>query len=179
MLGVPNSAKHPSTTNPPRRSDSLPPSSENPNQATAITAIPVPTGPVSQPSIPLSPANSAGGTAELEAAKPLGRMNLALRRMRSAEDEALSLRGAPGLANITPQLQSLDALDGQVAEVIATLADLGIVAVREDIAIELTFRAQFPGNFRSIARFHCLNHKCAFLARLLSQWPFSRWSRLL
>ncbi len=90
-----------------------------------------------------------------------------------------TLRGAPGLANITPQLQSLDALDGQVAEVIATLADLGIGAVREDIAIEPAFWAQYPGNFRSIARFHCLNHKCAFLARLLSQRPFSRWSRLL
>lgn len=72
MLGAPNSTKHPSTTNPPRRSDSLPPSSENPNQATAITAIPVPSGPFNQPSIPLSPANGAGGTAELEAAKRWG-----------------------------------------------------------------------------------------------------------
>ena len=35
---------------------------------------------------------------------------------------------------------------------IALLADLGITAVREDIALEPTFWAQFPGNFRYIAR---------------------------
>lgn len=72
MLGAPNNTKHPSTTNPPRRNDSLPPSSENPNQATAITAMSVPTGPVSQLSVPLSLTNGAGGMAELEAAKRWG-----------------------------------------------------------------------------------------------------------
>lgn len=98
----------------------------------------------------------------------LGRMNLALRRMRSAEDEALSLRdelvrakddvaaGRAGFGEhhttIAVQASSLDALDLQVAEVIATLADLGLVAVREDIALEPAFWAQFPGNFRYIAR---------------------------
>ncbi len=104
----------------------------------------------------------------VERGEALGRMNLVLRRMRSAEDEALSLRGelaqakddvAAGRAGfgehhttIAVHAASLDALDGQVAEVIATLADLGIVAVREDIAIEPAFWAQFPGNFRYIAR---------------------------
>jgi type IV secretion system protein VirB4 len=38
------------------------------------------------------------------------------------------------------------------AEAQAALADLGIVSVREDIALEPTFWAQFPGNFKYIAR---------------------------
>ncbi|MFM5950897.1 MAG: VirB4 family type IV secretion/conjugal transfer ATPase, partial [Novosphingobium sp.] len=104
----------------------------------------------------------------VERAEALSRMNLVLRRMRSAEDEALSLRdeltrakddvaaGRAGFGEhhttIAIHAASLDALDGQVAEVIAALADLGIVAVREDIALEPAFWAQFPGNFRYIAR---------------------------
>jgi type IV secretion system protein VirB4 len=104
----------------------------------------------------------------VERAEALNRMNLVLRRMRSAEDEALSLRdeltrakddvaaGRAGFGEhhttIAIHAASLDALDGQVAEVIAALADLGIVAVREDIALEPAFWAQFPGNFRYIAR---------------------------
>lgn len=104
----------------------------------------------------------------VEQGAALGRMNLALRRMRSAEDEALSLRGelarakdevAAGRAGfgehhttITLHGDSLEALDAAVAEVTAVLADLGIVGVREDIALEPAFWAQFPGNFRYIAR---------------------------
>ncbi len=104
----------------------------------------------------------------VERAEALNRMNLVLRRMRSAEDEALSLRdeltrakddvaaGRAGFgehhSTIALHAASLEALDGQVAEVIAALADLGIVAVREDIALEPAFWAQFPGNFRYIAR---------------------------
>ena len=98
----------------------------------------------------------------------LGRMNLALRRMRSTEDEALSLRDELAIAKdnvaagrasfgehhttIVVHGESLRAIDSNVAEVTATLADLGIVAVREDIALEPAFWAQFPGNFRYIAR---------------------------
>jgi type IV secretion system protein VirB4 len=98
----------------------------------------------------------------------LGQMDLALRRMRSAEDDALSLRDelatakdlvAAGRAKfgehhttIAVHAEDLAALDSQVAEVIALLADLGINAVREDLALEPTFWAQFPGNFRYIAR---------------------------
>jgi type IV secretion system protein VirB4 len=104
----------------------------------------------------------------VERREALGRMNLALRRMRSAEDEALSLRGelayakdevAAGRAGfgehhttIAVRADDLALLDRQVAEVIALLADLGITAVREDIALEPAFWAQFPGNFRYIAR---------------------------
>lgn len=104
----------------------------------------------------------------VERGQALGRMNLALRRMRAVEDEALSLRDELSRAkddvaaqragfgehhaSIVLWAENLEALNGHVAEVTAILADLGIVAVREDIAIEPTFWAQFPGNFRYIAR---------------------------
>lgn len=104
----------------------------------------------------------------VERREALSRMNLVLRRMQSAEDEALSLReelavakdevaaGRAGFGEhhttIAIHAESLKALDANVAEVIALLADLGINAVREDIALEPAFWAQFPGNFRYIAR---------------------------
>lgn len=98
----------------------------------------------------------------------LERMNLALRRMRSAEDEALSLRGelaqakddvAAGRAGFGEHHMTIAVrggtpgdIDAGVAEVTATLADMGIVAVREEIALEPAFWAQFPANFKYIAR---------------------------
>ncbi|HYD24728.1 MAG TPA: VirB4 family type IV secretion/conjugal transfer ATPase [Croceibacterium sp.] len=104
----------------------------------------------------------------VERTQALGRMNLALRRMRSAEDEAISLRGelvqakddvAAGRAafgehhtTIAVESDDLDRLNHHVAEVIAMLGDLGINAVREDVALEPAFWAQFPGNFKFIAR---------------------------
>ncbi|WP_338426913.1 VirB4 family type IV secretion/conjugal transfer ATPase [Sphingopyxis kveilinensis] len=106
------------------------------------------------------------GFVERQAA--LERMNLTLRRMRSAEDEALSLRadlsnakdevaaGRSGFGEhhmtIAVRGASPAEVDAGVAEVQATLADLGIIAVREDIALEPAFWAQFPGNFKYIAR---------------------------
>jgi len=106
------------------------------------------------------------GFVERQAA--LERMNLALRRMRSAEDEAISLRSelaqakddvAAGRAGygehhmtIAVRAESPGAVDAGVAEVTAALADMGIVAVREDIALEPAFWAQFPANFKYIAR---------------------------
>jgi type IV secretion system protein VirB4 len=108
------------------------------------------------------------GFAFVERNEALGRMNLALRRMRSAEDDALSLRDelvqakddvAAGRAafgqhhtTIAVHSENLEELNGQVAEVIAMLGDLGINAVREDIALEPTFWSQFPGNFKYVAR---------------------------
>jgi type IV secretion system protein VirB4 len=98
----------------------------------------------------------------------LSRMNLALRRMRSAEDEALSLRAdlanakddvAAGRAGfgehhmtIAVRAETPAALDEGIAEVQAVLADLGIISVREEIALEPAFWSQFPGNFKYIAR---------------------------
>ena len=106
------------------------------------------------------------GFVERQAA--LSRMNLALRRMRSAEDEALSLRAeltdakddvAAGRAQfgehhmtIAIRGSSPEEVDEGVAEAQAALADLGIMSVREDIALEPAFWAQFPGNFKYIAR---------------------------
>ncbi|HEX8380821.1 MAG TPA: VirB4 family type IV secretion/conjugal transfer ATPase [Allosphingosinicella sp.] len=106
------------------------------------------------------------GFVERQAA--LSRMNLSLRRMRSAEDEAVSLRGelsnakdevAAGRAGfgehhmtIALRADTPAAVDEGVAEVQAALADLGIISVREEIALEPAFWAQFPGNFRYIAR---------------------------
>ncbi|TMM46666.1 VirB4 family type IV secretion/conjugal transfer ATPase [Qipengyuania marisflavi] len=104
----------------------------------------------------------------VERGAALGKMNLALRRMRAAEDEALSLRDELAIAKdevaagragfgehhttIAIHADDLKLLDSNVAETIALLADLGINAVREDIALEPTFWAQFPGNFKYIAR---------------------------
>ncbi|HKT85350.1 MAG TPA: VirB4 family type IV secretion/conjugal transfer ATPase, partial [Novosphingobium sp.] len=104
----------------------------------------------------------------VERGAALSRMNLALRRMRSAEDEALSLRDelarakddvAAGRAafgehhaTIAVHADSLEVLNAEVAEVTAVLADLGIVGVREDIALEPAFWAQFPANFKYIGR---------------------------
>ena len=98
----------------------------------------------------------------------LSRMNLALRRMRSAEDEAISLRSelstakddvAAGRASfgehhmtIAIRGASPAEVDQGIAETQASLADLGAIAVREDIALEPAFWAQFPANFRYIAR---------------------------
>lgn len=98
----------------------------------------------------------------------LDRMNLAIRRMRSAEDEAISLRNelstakdevAAGRAAFGEHQTSfairgdtLEEVDEGIAEVSAALADLGLIAVREEIALEPAFWAQFPGNFPYIAR---------------------------
>lgn len=104
----------------------------------------------------------------VERGAALGSMNLALRRMRSTEDEGISLREdlsrakddvASGRASfgehhttIKVQAEDLTSLDARVAEVTAALADLGIIGVREDIALEPAFWAQFPGNFKYITR---------------------------
>jgi type IV secretion system protein VirB4 len=106
------------------------------------------------------------GFVERQAA--LSTMNLALRRMRSAEDEAVSLRAelssakdevAAGRAGfgehhmtIAIRADTPAAVAEGVAEVQASLADLGIISVREEIALEPAFWAQFPGNFKYIAR---------------------------
>lgn len=104
----------------------------------------------------------------VERGKALADMNLAIRRMRSAEDEAVSLRAelmqakdevAAGRAGfgehhmtIAVHADDLASLNRSVADVVSALADLGIIAVREDIALEPAFWAQFPGNFAYIAR---------------------------
>ncbi|ESQ87184.1 type VI secretion protein [Asticcacaulis sp. AC460] len=96
------------------------------------------------------------------------RINLALRRMRAADEEAMSLR--QGLMSAKDDLatgnfalgehhlsllvraKSLAELDPASAQCLAALADLGAVAVREDVNLEPAFWAQFPGNEAYIAR---------------------------
>ncbi|MDP3749262.1 MAG: VirB4 family type IV secretion/conjugal transfer ATPase [Phenylobacterium sp.] len=98
----------------------------------------------------------------------LERMNLSLRRMRSAEDEALSLRAelaaakddtaagraAFGEHHLTVMVSGSDfaELDDGVAEVRSSLAEIGVMSVREDVNLEAAYWAQFPGNFKDIAR---------------------------
>ena len=98
----------------------------------------------------------------------LSRMNLVLRRMRASDDEALSLRTELGNAkdelaagraafgehhlSVMVRGGSIADVNAGVAEVQASLIDLGMISVREDLALEPTFWAQFPGNFSFIAR---------------------------
>jgi type IV secretion system protein VirB4 len=98
----------------------------------------------------------------------LNRMNLALRRMRSADDEAVSLRqgltdakddvaagrAAFGEHHLTVMIRSnsQDGLNEAVAEAQSAFTDMGVIAVREDVNLEPAFWAQFPGNFKDIAR---------------------------
>lgn len=98
----------------------------------------------------------------------LNRMNLALRRMRAADDEAVSLRSELALARddvaagrtvfgehhltVAVRGQTPGEVDDGIAEVVAAMTDLGIIAVREDVALEPAFWAQFPGNFDYIPR---------------------------
>lgn len=98
----------------------------------------------------------------------LGRVNLALRRMRAADDEALSLRDELGVArddlaagraafgehhmSVAVRADSPAAVDEGVAEVQAALTDLGLIAVREEMALEPAYWAQFPGNFGYVPR---------------------------
>lgn len=98
----------------------------------------------------------------------LGRMNLALRRMRAADDEAVVLQVELGEAKnevaagratfgehhmtLTLRGETIEEVNEGVAEALAALADLGLVAVREDIGLEPAFWAQFPGNFKYVTR---------------------------
>ena len=97
----------------------------------------------------------------VERQSALNRMNLTLRRMRASDDEALSLqrdltaakdnvaagRAAFGEHHMTVLVRekSLERLDEAVADVQAALAEIGILGVRETVALEPAFWAQFPG----------------------------------
>lgn len=90
------------------------------------------------------------------------RIDLAIRRLRSADEEAvaerremLSARDALGVGavafgdhhlSVMVRAGTLAALDEQVATCAAALADAGAVAVREDVNLEPGFWGQLPGN---------------------------------
>jgi type IV secretion system protein VirB4 len=90
------------------------------------------------------------------------RIDLALRRLKSADEEAMAERrdlmaacDALGIGNVgfgdhhlsvMVRAATLPALDEATAACAAALADAGAVAVREDVNLEPTFWGQFPGN---------------------------------
>jgi type IV secretion system protein VirB4 len=98
----------------------------------------------------------------------LDRMGLALRRLKAAEDDAFSLRGELAQARddvgagraaygehhltILAKADSLEDLDRGVADIQGSLSEAGAIAVREDVNLEPAFWAQFPANFKYIAR---------------------------
>ena len=98
----------------------------------------------------------------------LNRMNLALRRLQAADDSAFSLRDELAAArdsvgsgrtaygehhlSVLVKSDDLADLDLAVADVQSALAEIGAIAVREDVNMEPAFWAQLPGNFKYIAR---------------------------
>lgn len=96
------------------------------------------------------------------------RIDLALRRSRSVDEEAAAERadmlsardalgnGAVGFGDhhltVLVRETTLPRLDDAVAACAAALADTGAIAVREDTNLEPAFWAQFPGNEEYIVR---------------------------
>ena len=96
------------------------------------------------------------------------RIDLALRRSRSVDEEAAAERadmmaardelgnGSVGFGDhhltVLVRERSLDRLDDACAAAVAALADTGAIAVREDTNLEPSFWAQFPGNEDYVVR---------------------------
>ncbi len=96
------------------------------------------------------------------------RMDLAIRRLKSADEEAMAERadmlaardalgnGAVGFGDhhltVLVRAPHLPALDEATASCAAALADTGAIVVREDTNLEPAFWGQFPGNEAYIAR---------------------------
>jgi type IV secretion system protein VirB4 len=96
------------------------------------------------------------------------RIDLSLRRLRAADDDTVTLKrglmsakddAASGVSafgehhmSVMVRADSLQALDNASASVQAAIADIGAIAVREQLNLEPAFWAQFPGNVDYIAR---------------------------
>src|SRR6478609_3939361 len=96
------------------------------------------------------------------------RIDLSIRRLRSADEEAMSeradmlaARDALGQGSVSfgdhhlsvlVRERDLERLDEATAACAATLADTGAIAVREDVNLEPSFWGQFPGNEAYIVR---------------------------
>ena len=96
------------------------------------------------------------------------RIDLAIRRLRATDEEATTERremlgakdalgaGQTGFGdhhlNLSVRVTDFAALDDAMAEAGAALADLGAVAVREDVNLEPVFWGQFPGNEAFLVR---------------------------
>ena len=106
------------------------------------------------------------GPAERQVARE--RIDLAIRRLKSADEEALaerremmSARDALGTGSVAfgdhhlsvlVRAPTLDGLDEQAAACAAALADAGAIAVREDVNMEAAFWGQLPGNEAWVVR---------------------------
>ena len=96
------------------------------------------------------------------------RIDLAIRRLRSADEEAgaerremLAARDALGAGqagfgdhhlSLLVRASDIGSLDAAMASAGAALADIGAVAVREDVNMEPCFWGQFPGNEAYLVR---------------------------
>lgn len=96
------------------------------------------------------------------------KIDLAIRRLKSADEEAASERadmmaardelGAGSVAfgdhhlTVMVRERNLERLDDATASVAASLADTGAIAVREDTNLEPAFWGQFPGNEHYLVR---------------------------
>ena len=96
------------------------------------------------------------------------KIDLAVRRLKSADEEAQSERaemmaardelGAGSVAfgdhhlTVLVRERNLERLDDATASVAASLADTGAIAVREDTNLEPAFWGQFPGNENYLVR---------------------------
>ncbi len=96
------------------------------------------------------------------------RMDLAIRRLKSADEEAMAERadmlaardalgnGAVGFGDhhltVLVRERSLPLLDEATAACAAALADTGAIVVREDTNLEPAFWGQFPGNEQYLVR---------------------------
>src|SRR5690606_20528958 len=96
------------------------------------------------------------------------RIDLAVRRLRSADEEAMAERAEMAAARdalgtgavsfgdhhltVLVRDSRLDRLDDTAAMCAAALADTGAIAVREDTNLEPAFWGQFPGNEAYLVR---------------------------
>ncbi len=96
------------------------------------------------------------------------RIDLSLRRLKSADEgaateraEMLAARDAVGAGQLSfgdhhlsvlVRESSLEAVEDATASVAAALADMGAIAVREDVNLEPAFWGQFPGNENYVVR---------------------------
>ena len=96
------------------------------------------------------------------------RIDLSLRRLRSADEgaateraEMLAARDAVGAGQLSfgdhhlsllVRSSEIETLESATADAAAALADIGAVAVREDVNLEPAFWGQFPGNEQYVVR---------------------------
>ena len=75
-------------------------------------------------------------------------------RPHVAKDDVAAGRSSFGEHHLTVMVKAptLVSLDQAAADVQSAFTELGVIAVREDINQEAAFWAQFPGNFKDIAR---------------------------